>query len=57
MMTQSYFATVARGLEEVAAGELETLGADDVRAVFTGVHFTGDKELLYRVNLLSLIHI
>jgi putative N6-adenine-specific DNA methylase len=48
---QNYFATVARGLEEVAAKELERLGAKDIRPDFTGVHFQGNKELLYRVNL------
>ena len=46
-----YFATVARGLEEIAAQELTALGATDVRPDFTGVHFTGDQTLLYRVNL------
>jgi putative N6-adenine-specific DNA methylase len=51
----NYFATVARGLEEVTAKELERLGASEVKADFTGVHFQGDKELLYRVNLWSRI--
>lgn len=46
-----YFATVARGLELIAAQELERLGAQDVRPDFTGVHFAGDLTLLYRVNL------
>lgn len=46
-----YFATVARGLESIAAQELERLGAQAVRPDFTGVHFVGDKALLYRVNL------
>ncbi len=46
-----YFATVARGLEPIAAQELERLGAKDVRPDFTGVHFVGDIALLYRVNL------
>jgi putative N6-adenine-specific DNA methylase len=46
-----YFATVARGLEPIAAQELEHLGAKDVRPDFTGVHFVGDSALLYRVNL------
>jgi putative N6-adenine-specific DNA methylase len=46
-----YFATVARGLEPIAAQELERLGAKDVRPDFTGVHFVGDSALLYRVNL------
>jgi putative N6-adenine-specific DNA methylase len=51
----NYFATVARGLEEVTAKELERLGASEVKTDFTGVHFQGDKELLYRVNLWSRI--
>ena len=46
-----YFATVSRGLEEVAAQELKSIGATDVRPDFTGVHFKGDKALLYRANL------
>jgi putative N6-adenine-specific DNA methylase len=46
-----YFATVARGLEPIAAQELERLGALEVRPDFTGVHFVGDSALLYRVNL------
>ncbi|HEY9838141.1 MAG TPA: THUMP domain-containing protein, partial [Vampirovibrionales bacterium] len=50
MMTE-YFATVARGLEPIAAQELERLGARDVRPDFTGVYFSGDRALLYRVNL------
>ena len=49
-MTQ-YFATVARGLETIASQELENLGAANVRPAFAGVHFEGDKTLLYRVNL------
>jgi putative N6-adenine-specific DNA methylase len=50
-----YFATVARGLEEIAARELASLGAKDIRPDFTGVHFSGDKSLLYRINLWSRI--
>lgn len=46
-----YFATVARGLESIAAGELELLGAKNVRPDFTGVYFQGDRTLLYRINL------
>jgi putative N6-adenine-specific DNA methylase len=52
---KKYFATVARGLEEIATKELETLGAKEVQADFTGVHFQGNRELLYRVNLWSRI--
>ena len=47
----NYFATVARGLEDIAAQELIALGAKEVQTDFTGVHFQGDRELLYRVNL------
>lgn len=50
-MNFSYFATTARGLEPVAAQELERLGAKEVRPDFTGVHFVGDRAMLYRVNL------
>lgn len=50
-----YFATVARGLEEIAARELTALGALQVEPEFTGVGFAGDQELLYRVNLWARI--
>lgn len=46
-----YFATVARGLETLAAQELEQLGAHSVKPGFCGVTFEGDRTLLYRVNL------
>ncbi|MEM7553377.1 MAG: THUMP domain-containing protein [Cyanobacteria bacterium P01_A01_bin.84] len=46
-----YFATVARGLEAIAAQELEQLGACSVEPGFCGVEFKGDISLLYRVNL------
>ncbi|MEL6384490.1 MAG: THUMP domain-containing protein [Cyanobacteria bacterium J06626_18] len=46
-----YFATVARGLEEIAARELDDLGARSVEPGFCGVAFMGNQELLYRVNL------
>ncbi len=49
----SYFATVARGLESIAAQELERLGAKDVCPDFTGVHFQGNQDLMYRINLWS----
>ena len=48
-----YFATVARGLEPLAAQELERLGATQVQPDFCGVEFWGDRALLYRVNLWS----
>ena len=46
-----YFATCARGLEPVLAGELDDLGAGDVTPGRGGVTFTGDAALLYRANL------
>lgn len=46
-----YFATVARGLEAIASQELQTLGAVAPEPGFCGVAFSGDRELLYRVNL------
>lgn len=46
-----YFATVARGLEPLAAEELASLGADSVEPGFCGVAFGGDRALLYRANL------
>jgi putative N6-adenine-specific DNA methylase len=46
-----YFATVARGLESLAAEELEALGAKAVIPGFCGVAFQGDRALLYRANL------
>ena len=46
-----YFATVARGLEPLAAQELERLGAQNVEPQFCGVSFQGDRTLLYQVNL------
>ncbi|MBD2099429.1 class I SAM-dependent RNA methyltransferase [Leptolyngbya sp. FACHB-261] len=46
-----YFATVARGLEALAAQELEQLGAHSVEPGFCGAAFEGDLTLLYRVNL------
>ena len=48
-----YFATVARGLEEIAAQEITTLGGKNVIPTFTGVQFQGDQKLLYQVNLWS----
>ena len=40
-----------KGLEEVLAGELVALGANDVKIERRAVSFTGDKQLLYRTNL------
>ncbi|MEA5464194.1 THUMP domain-containing class I SAM-dependent RNA methyltransferase [Leptothoe sp. PORK10 BA2] len=45
------FATVARGLEELAAQELEQLGAEGVEPGFCGVKFRCDRKHLYHINL------
>jgi putative N6-adenine-specific DNA methylase len=46
-----YFATCGRGIEPVLADELRALGASDVRPDRGGVHFAGDRALLYQANL------
>jgi putative N6-adenine-specific DNA methylase len=51
MHPQRYFATCARGIEPVLAGELRTLGAGDVKPGRGGVSFSGDQALLYQANL------
>jgi putative N6-adenine-specific DNA methylase len=45
------FATCARGLEPVLAAELQELGAVAVEPGRGGVHFGGDKAVLYKANL------
>jgi putative N6-adenine-specific DNA methylase len=49
--TSRYFATCARGLENVLAAELRRLKAGDVTIGTGGVHFAGDAILLYEANL------
>jgi len=49
--TLRYFATCGRGIEPVLAGELRDLGASDVEVGRGGVHFSGERMLLYRANL------
>src|SRR6516165_5153895 len=46
-----FFATCARRLEPLLAGELRELGAADVAEGRGGVHFAGDRATLYRANL------
>jgi len=41
------------GLENILAGELEGLGASDIQPANRAVLFSGDKELLYKVNYCS----
>jgi Predicted N6-adenine-specific DNA methylase len=52
-MNNETFEMVAKtlyGLEEILAGELIALGANDVQIGRRMVSFTGDKELLYKAN-------
>jgi putative N6-adenine-specific DNA methylase len=44
-------ATTLFGLEEIVAGELRQLGADDVEILNRAVKFKGDKAMLYKSNL------
>jgi putative N6-adenine-specific DNA methylase len=46
-----YFATCARGIEPVLAGELRALGAIEIEPGRGGAHFSGDQALLYQANL------
>jgi len=48
-----FFAPCPRGLETLLLGDLENLGAQNVRATEGGVQFTGDWPLCYRANLES----
>ncbi len=47
----TYIAKTFSGLEDVLAGELRSLGAHDVQQLRRGVSFTGDLQLLYRINI------
>ena len=40
-----------QGLEEVLARELSSIGANDVKPARRAVHFTADKDLIYKSNL------
>jgi putative N6-adenine-specific DNA methylase len=51
MTATRFFATCARGIEPVLAGELRGLGAADVEPGRGGVAFAGDQANLYRANL------
>jgi putative N6-adenine-specific DNA methylase len=46
-----FFATCARGIEPILAGELRDLGAEGVEPGRGGVSFGGDRRTLYRANL------
>lgn len=50
-----FFAPCPRGLEALLRSDLETMGAQNVRATDGGVEFSGDWPLCYRVNLESRV--
>jgi putative N6-adenine-specific DNA methylase len=51
MSQQQFFATTAKGVEEVLAAELVRLGVSEVSAEGGGVRFSGGMEAAYRANL------
>ena len=50
-MPERFFATCARGLESALVGELQRLGAAEVKPGRGGVSFAGDLATLYSANL------
>jgi len=54
-MTEQFFSSCPRGLEQLLVDELTELGASDVTAGDSGVSFRGDFTVCYRVNLNSRI--
>ena len=51
MSQQQFFATTAKGVEEVLAAELNRLGMQEVTPEGGGVRFAGTMEAAYRANL------
>lgn len=51
MAEETYFATTARGVEEILAAELRRLGCPEPVVERGGVSFRGDRTFCYRANL------
>ena len=51
--TNRYFVQVADDIKDLAANELQELGAGDIKAVYRGLYIDADKESLYRINYQS----
>lgn len=49
---RQYLAKCPAGLEEILAGELESLGASDIEILTRAVSFSGDQKLMYEANYL-----
>ena len=52
-MSENWFVSCPKGLEELLMEELRSLGAETVRQTVAGVHMTGPLALAYRVCLWS----
>ncbi|HEC97401.1 MAG TPA: class I SAM-dependent RNA methyltransferase [Nitrospirae bacterium] len=48
--TDRFFAQIADGIKELGARELSELGAGAISPEYSGIHFSADKETLYRIN-------
>ena len=48
--TNRYFAQVANDIKDLAAAELDALGASAVSSAYRGLHFNAAPEVLYRIN-------
>ncbi|UOD34362.1 class I SAM-dependent RNA methyltransferase [Deferribacteraceae bacterium V6Fe1] len=55
LKTNRYFAVVLDNLEQIAAEELEELGAAEINTKYRGVSFTASKETLYKIVYCSKI--
>lgn len=51
--SRRFFAQAADGLEPLVVGELEAIGAADVKPTYRGAYFSADNEALYRINYTS----
>ncbi|MCS5573206.1 MAG: THUMP domain-containing protein, partial [Pseudomonadales bacterium] len=55
--TNRYFAQVADDIKELAAAEIQDLGAAEVRLTYRGLYFEASSDVLYCLNLRSaLVH-
>lgn len=50
-----YFAQVADDIKDIATGELESCGAENIKPVYRGLYFNVSKESLYKINYKSAL--
>ena len=48
-----HFAQLAPGMGELAQAEFQQLGATNCKQAYRGMHFSGNHEVLYRINYMS----